>query len=65
MRPERLERPTYWFEASCSIQLSYGRRTSGERLAQEGPSLQMSGQGALFSEGGPMKCGFGGASMAR
>jgi hypothetical protein len=24
-RPERLELPTYWFEASRSIQLSYGR----------------------------------------
>ena len=25
VRPERFELPTYWFEASCSIQLSYGR----------------------------------------
>jgi hypothetical protein len=25
VRPERLELPTHWFEASCSIQLSYGR----------------------------------------
>ncbi len=24
-RPERLELPTYWFEASRSIRLSYGR----------------------------------------
>jgi hypothetical protein len=24
-RPERFELPTYWFEASRSIQLSYGR----------------------------------------
>jgi hypothetical protein len=24
-RPERLELPTYWFEANRSIQLSYGR----------------------------------------
>ena len=24
-RPERLELPTPWFEAKCSIQLSYGR----------------------------------------
>jgi hypothetical protein len=24
-RPERLELPTYWFEARRSIQLSYGR----------------------------------------
>jgi hypothetical protein len=27
-RPERLELPTYWFEASCSIHLSYGRAAS-------------------------------------
>ena len=26
-RPERLELPTNWFEASYSIQLSYGRNT--------------------------------------
>lgn len=25
VRPERFELPTYWFEASCSIQLSYRR----------------------------------------
>jgi hypothetical protein len=25
VRPERFELPTYWFEASCSIQLSYKR----------------------------------------
>ncbi len=24
-RPERFELPTTWFEARCSIQLSYGR----------------------------------------
>jgi hypothetical protein len=26
VRPERFELPTLWFEAKCSIQLSYGRR---------------------------------------
>ena len=26
-RPERFELPTPWFEAKCSIQLSYGRVT--------------------------------------
>ena len=25
VRPEGFEPPTYWFVASCSIQLSYGR----------------------------------------
>ena len=25
VRPERFELPTYWFVASCSIQLSHGR----------------------------------------
>ena len=25
VRPDRFELPTYWFVASCSIQLSYGR----------------------------------------
>ena len=28
-RPERFELPTNWFEASYSIQLSYGRVESG------------------------------------
>ena len=28
VRPERLELPAYWFEASRSIQLSYGRTFS-------------------------------------
>ncbi len=27
-RPERFERPTHWFVAKYSIQLSYGRRNS-------------------------------------
>jgi hypothetical protein len=27
-RPERFELPTLWFEARCSIQLSYGRVTA-------------------------------------
>ena len=28
VRPERFELPTLWFEAKCSIQLSYGRTLS-------------------------------------
>jgi hypothetical protein len=32
-RPERFELPTLWFEARCSIQLSYGRvRPSYQKL---------------------------------
>jgi hypothetical protein len=27
-RPERFELPTLWFEARCSIQLSYGREAT-------------------------------------
>jgi hypothetical protein len=31
VRPERFELPTLWFEAKCSIQLSYGR---GKQVVQ-------------------------------
>ena len=34
VRPERFERPTYWFVASCSIQLSYGRTLRGMQLSK-------------------------------
>ena len=34
-RPERFELPTPWFEAKCSIRLSYGRH--------ERPSVRLSG----------------------
>ena len=52
-RPERLELPTYWFVASRSIQLSYGRAYSSvatlvqfvNRQAREG----------LKAEGGRQK----------
>jgi hypothetical protein len=30
VRPERFELPTLWFEAKCSIQLSYGRTARNE-----------------------------------
>ncbi len=33
-RPERFELPTNWFEASYSIQLSYGRRLSSIQRLQ-------------------------------
>jgi hypothetical protein len=32
VRPERFELPTLWFEAKCSIQLSYGRTSSNTSL---------------------------------
>ncbi len=36
VRPERFELPTLWFEAKCSIQLSYGRVKQKSQL-QEHP----------------------------
>ena len=38
-RPERLELPTYWFEASRSIHLSYGRATA--IIATRGPGTHV------------------------
>jgi hypothetical protein len=47
VRPERLELPAYWFEASRSIQLSYGRtltiiqgRSPGLELLSRLPRLR-------------------------
>ena len=34
-RPERLELPTPWFEAKCSIQLSYGRLIEADSLSAQ------------------------------
>jgi hypothetical protein len=34
VRPERFELPTLWFEAKCSIQLSYGRGKTGKNYSQ-------------------------------
>jgi hypothetical protein len=35
-RPERFELPTLWFEARCSIQLSYGRAVSSSYSSDAG-----------------------------
>jgi hypothetical protein len=35
VRPEGVEPPTYWFVASCSIQLSYGRTLQGMQLLKD------------------------------
>ena len=35
VRPERFELPTLWFEAKCSIQLSYGRTFADDSSAQQ------------------------------
>jgi hypothetical protein len=35
VRPEGVEPPTYWFVASCSIQLSYGRTLQGMQLFKD------------------------------
>jgi hypothetical protein len=45
VRPERFERPTYWFVASCSIQLSYGRTCCESRFAR----LQLSKDSGFLS----------------
>jgi hypothetical protein len=37
VRPDRLERPTFWFVARRSIQLSYGRIFVSGLLAFERP----------------------------
>lgn len=35
VRPEGVEPPTYWFVASCSIQLSYGRTLRWMQLSKD------------------------------
>ena len=42
VRPERFELPTLWFEAKCSIQLSYGRENNiRNKLSGESAALQL------------------------
>ncbi len=40
-RPERFELPTKWFEATYSIQLSYGRKRRTELYASEAALYEM------------------------
>jgi hypothetical protein len=40
VRPERFELPTLWFEARCSIQLSYGRIGLGYEFTKMGRGAQ-------------------------
>ena len=52
VRPEGLEPPAYWFEASRSIQLSYGRRgraTILTRATQPGAMVESAFASARFS----------------
>ena len=42
-RPERFERPTPWFVAKYSIQLSYGRATEGAHYTDSQQKHQRSG----------------------
>jgi hypothetical protein len=53
VRPERFELPTNWFEASYSIQLSYGRMEEGGLYrflaSEEGLCRQYHGISAKYS----------------
>ena len=49
VRPEGVEPPTYWFVASCSIQLSYGRTLHG---CNKDRIPKMRGEGNREARGG-------------
>jgi hypothetical protein len=49
-RPERFELPTLWFEARCSIQLSYGREALNlHEVGRHDPEILGSRPAALIS----------------
>jgi len=48
VRPERFELPTLWFEAKCSIQLSYGRVVRlGKTLSKKADSGKLRVDGVV------------------
>ena len=52
VRPERFELPTLWFEAKCSIQLSYGRGKEGtavNNLTKKSPDRYVVATGSAAS----------------
>jgi hypothetical protein len=49
-RPERFELPTTWFEARCSIQLSYGR--VGGKFSGFAPRAEAAVPGGASTAGG-------------
>ena len=49
VRPERFELPTLWFEAKCSIQLSYGRASDTPySVGHRTPLRQVAPRSVLF-----------------
>jgi hypothetical protein len=61
-RPERFELPTLWFEARCSIQLSYGRvppsyQNSRAERRGAGCGVQESAAGVRAGRNRKKRCG--------
>jgi hypothetical protein len=58
VRPEGVEPPTYWFVASCSIQLSYGRTLQGMQLVKDNGIYRLEQTTSLVIQRGfPEECG--------
>ena len=58
VRPERVELPTYWFVASRSIQLSYGRTDGFKRNHKQNISIFPAAQ-SLSERAKPLVGDFG------
>ena len=52
VRPEGVEPPTYWFVASCSIQLSYGRTLRGMQPFKDNGIWALEQPGEALEKGG-------------